>query len=225
MLKINNMIEVKRRHPHTGFSMVELVTVVALVGILSAIAIPQLIAQRRLMRSGTVSREIMTQLRYARQLAMSNRQAFTFQYDDANKRILVIGPIPSGTIALSDANYPNNTGSSTILTIPLTQSGLAASELSEGVPNSSTGLPYGAPTPPSALDDRVAKTALTNNILNITFQPDGTVVDIAGAPADKGLFFFNNKAAQETATAISVLGASGRVKVWRYNTNGNKYVE
>ena len=196
-----------------------------LVGILSAIAVPQMIAQRRLMRTSTVSREIMTQMRYTRQLAMSNRQAYTFQYDDNNKRIQIIGPIAPGTIALADANYPNNVGSSALLTVPLTQTGLPASELNEGIPSTSTGLPAGAYPPPNTLGDRVVKSALTNGNLNITFQPDGTVIDIAGAPADKALFFFNNRAAQDTASAISVLGASGRVKIWRYSSNANAYAE
>jgi Tfp pilus assembly protein FimT len=221
------MTEVRRYRLDVGFTIVELCTVMALSAILCAVAIPQMVAQRRLMRSSTVTREIMTQLRYARQLAMSNRQAYTFQYDNNtnNKFIRVIGPIPAGTIALADVNYPSNNGSAVLLTVPLAQSGLNISELNEGVPTASTGLSAGDSTPPTLLGDKVTKTALVNEILNITFQPDGTVIDTAGAPADKALFFFNNKAAKETASAISVLGASGRVKVWRYTTNGNKYAE
>jgi prepilin-type N-terminal cleavage/methylation domain-containing protein len=209
-----------------GVSIAEMMIVVAIAGILSAIAVPQMISQRRLMRTSTVSREMMVQLRYARQLAMSRRQAFTFQYDNTNKRIAIIGPIPSGTAALLDTNYPNNTGSSAIMTVPLGQSGIVASEITEGIPTTSTGLPSGAPTiPTGALGDGVTKTSLTSGLLNITFQPDGSVIDSTGTPANKGLFFFNNKAAQETATAVSVVGASGRVKIWRYTTNGNTYAE
>jgi hypothetical protein len=61
--------------------------------------------------------------------------------------------------------------------------------------------------------------------LNITFQADGSVIDAVGIPEDSALFIFNNVAAQATASAVSVVGASGRVKVWRYTLNGNKYVE
>jgi prepilin-type N-terminal cleavage/methylation domain-containing protein len=214
------------RKRNAGFTVAEMVTVLTIGAILSAVAIPQIISQRRLLRTSTVSRELMVQLRYTRQLALSRRAAFTFQYDNNNKQIKVIGPIPAGTAALIDTNYPSNTGSSTILTVPLTQAGLSASELIEGIPTTSTGLPAGSPTiPTGALGDGVSKSTLTAGLLNITFQPDGTVIDSTGAPANKALFFFNNKAAQETATAISVIGASGRVKVWRYTTNGNKYAE
>lgn len=209
-----------------GFSLVEMMIVVAITGVLSAIAVPQIISQRRLLRTNAVSREMMVQLRYTRQLAMSRRVAYTFQYDNTNKHIVIIGPIASGTAALLDTNYPNNTGSSAIMTVPLAQSGIVATEISEGIPTTSTGLPAGAPTiPTGALGDGISKSALTSGVLNITFQPDGSVIDSTGTPSNKSLFFFNNKAAQDTATAVSVVGASGRVKIWRYTTNGNTYAE
>lgn len=209
-----------------GFSIVEMMIVLAITGILSAIAVPQIISQRRLFRTNAVSREIMVQLRYTRQLAMSRRQAFTFQFDDTNKRMVIIGPINPGTAALLDTQYPNNSGSSAIMTVPLTQSGIVASELSEGIPTTSTGLPAGAPTiPTGALGDGISKSTLTNGVLNITFQPDGSVIDNTNTPSSKAIFFFNNKAAQDTATAISIMGTSGRIKIWRYTTNGNSYVE
>jgi Tfp pilus assembly protein FimT len=206
--------------------MTEVIIVMAVSGILCAIAIPQLMTQRRLLRTSGVSREIGVQLRYARQMALSQRKAFTFQYNDSNKQISIIGPIPAGTAAIADTNYPNNTGSSVIVAIPLTQSGLTTAELKEGIPTTSTGLRAGAQTIPTGpLPDGISKTTLSSGNLNITFQPDGSVIDATGAPADKALFFFNNKAAEETATALSVLGSSGRVKLWKYRTNGNAYAE
>jgi hypothetical protein len=72
-------------------------------------------------------------------------------------------------------------------------------------------------------------TALVNNRLNITFQRDGSVIDATGTasdrnPQDQALFIYNSQAAAATASAISVLGASGRVKIWRYD-NVSKYAE
>jgi Tfp pilus assembly protein FimT len=163
-------------------------------------------------------------MRYARQLAMAQRRAFTFQYDQTNQQIRIIGPIAPGATALADLSYPNNLGSSVVLTVPIT--GLSSADLSEGIPTTSTGLPAGAPTIPTGpLGDGISRTPLTSGRLNITFQPDGSVIDTTGAPSNKALFFFNNKAAQQTATAISVIGASGRVKVWKYTTNANAYTE
>lgn len=209
-----------------GFTLFEAMIVAVVSSILCAIAIPQAMAQRRLLRTSNVSREIGVQLRYARQLALSRRMAFTFHYDDKNKEIKIIGPIPPGAAALVDVKYPNNAGSSVIVTMPLTQSGLPASELSEGIPTTTTGLKAGSPTIPTGpLADGVSKSSLSSGSLYITFQPNGSVIDSTGAPSDKALFFFNNQVAAQTATAISILGASGRVKVWRYRTNGNTYAE
>ena len=205
-----------------GFSVIELMIVVTVATVLTALAVPQMISQRRLTRSTAVTREIMTQMRYARQLAMSQRRAYTFQFDDANKQISVIGPIPAGKAALlNGTGYPNNPGSAVVTAVPLTQGGLPSGEISTGIP---TGL-AGSPT----AVDSVSGAALAGTKLYITFQPDGSVIDTNGNPVDTGLFIYNKLASQATASAITVRGASGRVKIWRYtlnvNANSSTYAE
>ena len=207
------------RRKASGFSVLELMIVLTISGILSAIAIPQMIASRRLSRSVAVTREIITQLRLARQLAMSRRGAYTFVYDDAAKDLRVIGPIPLGTVAFADPAYPNNLGSSTIVVSALGQQGLYGQDIKYGIPVLTPAVT------PGALGDGVSLTPLVGTTLCITFQPDGSVIDATGNPTSKALYLYNNKAASDTSSAISVLGASGRIKIWRYTTNGNKYAE
>jgi type II secretory pathway pseudopilin PulG len=219
--------------------LIELVIVFTIISILSAVAIPAMISQRRLLRSVAVTREVMTQLRYTRQLAMSLRQSITFQYDDAAKQIKIINHNNSQSLVAScnlsrtailvAAGYPNTACSTVVTTIPLAQGGLNAAEITYGIPAGSL-LPTGAPIiPVTSLDDNILMTPLTpvgaGGKLNITFQADGSVVDTAGIPLDRAMFLFNNVTAQATASAISVVGASGRVKVWRYTLNGNHYAE
>jgi Tfp pilus assembly protein FimT len=219
----------------SGFSLSELLVVFAIVIILTSIAIPQLLAHRRLLRSAGVNREIQTKLRLARQLALSqsgatptgplSRVAFTFQYDNAVKAIRIIGPIPAGTAALADPSYPNNSGSRVVDASSLSQGGLPAEEVMYGIPTT-TDLPAGASAlPTGALGDGCTMTSLSGNVVNVTFQPDGSVVDSTNAPVNRALYFFNKKLPVETASAISVLGSSGRVKVWRYGSNANAYLE
>src|SRR5882762_5216350 len=122
-------------HSNSGRSLVEILAVVAIASILTAVAVPQVISARRMIRSASLPREIATQLRYARQQAMSQRQAFTFQYDDSTKQITIIDHQATGATLLSASGYPNTAGSITALTIPLgAGGGLPASEISFGVP-------------------------------------------------------------------------------------------
>ena len=200
-----------------GYSMIETLIVMALIGVLSALAVPQLISERRLTRSVGVTREILSQMRLARQLAMSQRQAFTFQYNNTTKQISIIDHNSNlGAGLFSDPAYPNTANSSTVSTTPLAAGGLDSSEITYGIP---AGLPT------AALGDGISMSGLTNNQLNVTFQPDGSVIDLTGNPAGVAMFIYNNQAVRGTASAISVMGASGRIKIWRYDRSANLYTE
>lgn len=203
----------------SGHSLIEMLIVVALIGVLTSIALPQLIAERRLSRSVGITREILTQLRLTRQLAMSQRQAFTFQYDNVTKQISIIDHNDNpGAATLINGSYPNTANTRVVSATPLAEASVS-SEISYGIP---AGLPNGA-LPNGALGDGIAMTPLFNNQLNITFQPDGSVIDAAGDPQENAMFIYNNRASQGTASAISIRGASGRVKIWRYNASANLY--
>lgn len=217
-------------HAETGRTVIEMLVVVIVGAILTAVTVPQVISARRLLRSAQFPREVVTHLRNTRQQAMSQRQAITFQYDDATKQVKIIDHNNNEnpnvacnvtwTVLRADASFPLTACSTTSSTIPLTGGpGIPTSELSFGAPAGVSGTA-------TTLDDTSVLTALpASNKVFITFQPDGTVLDNTGAYANPTLFFYNNKASTETAAAISVLGSAGRVKVWRYDTSASKYVE
>lgn len=215
------------RGSESGRSVIETLVVIAIASLLASVALPQLMSARRLMRSATLAREMTAQMRYARQQAMSQRQAVTFQYDNSTKTVTILdhnntnnanaGCNMTGLQVLSAAGYPNTACTTTALTVPLaTGAGLPASDLSYGIP---TGI---STTP---LDDGNTMTALSGTVVNITFQSDGTVLDATGNYANPTMFFYNNQAPSQTASAISILGAAGRIKVWRYSTSASKYAE
>jgi len=212
-----------------GRSLIETLIVVRNIALLTAAAVPQMSSGRRLLRSAALPKEGATQLRYARQLAMSQREAVTFQYVNSTKTIKIFDHnnvnnatascIMKGQDVLTASGYPNTPCTTTVLTVSLAAgTSLPASEIKYGIPSAITA---------TTLDDGNTLTALSGSpaAVNITFQSNGTVIDATGAYTRPALFFYNNQVPTETASAISILGAAGRIKVWRYSTSASKFAE
>src|SRR5436190_14173176 len=153
---------------------------------------------------------------------MPQHEAITFQYNDSTKTVKIFDHnntnnanssclIP-GVAVLSMTGYPNASCTTTITTVPMAGGAVPAADLLDGVPSGVT----------SSLGDTTSLTALSGGVINITFQSDGTVVDALGNYVNRAMFLYNRQAAKETAAALSVLGAAGRVKVWRYNASANQ---
>lgn len=193
-----------RTNRQSGFSLPELMVVLIIIAILVVLALPQLTASRRLFRFAGMQRQIAASLNEARQDAMAQRAPVTFRYDDAGKRIVIYG----GAFGAA--------GASTNKAIDLAGSGLDAADIAYGRPGEA---------PNTALSDTSKLTVLGSQMVNVTFRSDGSVVDANGNPVNNALYFYNLKNPLESAFAVSVLGAGGRVKVWRYSKNVKTYIE
>lgn len=187
-----------------GFSLPEIVVVLLVAGIILVIALPQLISANRRMKFSSIQRQVATSLTEARQEAMSQRRAITFRYDNSNKQITTYG----GSFG--------SLGDSKNIRADLAGFGVSADEIIYGRPS-------GVST--AALADTTNLTALTANIIEVTFQPDGSVINASSNPENKALFFYNSRYDRDSAFAVSILGAGGRIKVWRYKETLNQYVE
>ncbi len=187
-----------------GFSVIELIIVLLIISILIVIALPQIITSRRLVRFSSLQRQVTTTLREARQEAVSQRLSITVRYDDTNKRMLVYGGRFGGI------GTPQN------LLVNFADEGLIIDEIMYGKPVGASG---------AALGDGSNIETLVGGKAEIVFQADGTVVDASNNPQNKALFFFDSKSPSGVAFAVSVLGAGGRVKIWRYSSGTNSYVE
>jgi Tfp pilus assembly protein FimT len=207
------------RRSCSGTSILEMLIVIAMIGVVIVAALPQLISSQRLVRTAAIPRQMMVEMRLARQQAMTQRQAYTVQYDDVNKQIVVINHQAWGVGLLTAPGYPDTNGSVREKVVSLSGSGVNPADIIYGIPGV---LPASAK---GALEDGVTLTGLTNNQLNVTFQPSGSVMDATGEPVNKALFLYNNQAPTETPFAVSILGSAGRVKVWRYSSRAQKYVE
>lgn len=187
-----------------GFSVPEVIVVLLVLAIILVLALPQMISSRRLFRFSGFQRQIATSLREARQEAMSQRKPVTFRYDNNDKSLVTYG---GDFGAFGD---PKN------VFVSLSGSGVESDDVKYG-------RPTGVPT--SALSDTTNLTSLSSNAVEITFQPDGSVLDASSNPQNQALFFYHDKYRLDTAFAVSVLGAGGRIKVWRYSQGVNSYVE
>lgn len=187
-----------------GFSFAELLIVLLITAIIVVLALPQIMSSRRLFRFAGVQRQVVSALREARQEAMSQRAPITFKYDNLNKRILLSG----GRFGTA--------GDTKNQIFDLAGDGITLDDVT-----------YGRPTGVStaALGDSTNFTTLTANAINITFQTDGSVIDASNNPKNHALFFYDNSSPAESAFAVSILGAGGRTKLWRYASNVNMYVE
>jgi Tfp pilus assembly protein FimT len=221
-----NAATMANREKEAGRTVVETLMVLTIAAIITSVAVPQMLSARRLLRANSMAREIATQMRFARQQAMTQRQAFTFQYDNNTKAVKIFDHNNSnnantacnmtGVQVLSASGYPNTSCTTIVTTVPLA-SGNFATELRYGIPGGISN---------TTLDDGTTLTALSGTgLVNITFQPDGSVMDNTGGFTTASLFFYNNLVQKETASAISVLGAAGRIKVWRYSTSASKFTE
>jgi Tfp pilus assembly protein FimT len=208
-----------------GFSALELTIVVAMAAVVSAIAIPNLISSRRIARSNQIPREIVSQLRLARQTALNQAMVVTWRYDHTSKEISVIDHNQAGitydssadTMAALPGKSLGSNATVLVAKIPLASFGVLAGDIQ-------IGRPSGVST--TALDDGTDATALSaSSQINITFQPSGSVVDKNNNPVNRTIFIYNAKMPQQTAYAISVLGTTGRIKMWRYDSVANAYNE
>lgn len=198
------MKTLRDRENQKGFGLLELLIVLLIISIIVVLALPQIISSRRLFRFSGVQRQVTNALRETRQEAMSQRKPITFQYDNNSKNVIIWG----GSFGAA--------GSSENRVVSIAGDGLMPEELIYGRPPSVSS---------AALGDGANITPLSDNKLEIVFQSDGSVVDASDNPQNKALFFFSPNAPDESAFAVSVLGAGGRVKVWQYSKGVNSYVE
>lgn len=201
---MKSLTEKKTTQGQKGFSLPELLIILLVIAILVVLALPQMIASKRAFGFAGLKRQAATSMNAARQEAISQRELITVYYNDADKKIVTYG----GKFgALGDGRNQ---------TFDFNNSGVEANNISYG-------RPAGATT--AALADTSNLTELVSDEVRITFQPDGSVLNAADLPQNNALFFYHQTYPNDMAFAISVLGAGGRVKIWRYNYADNSYVE
>lgn len=79
-----------------GFSMIEMFIVIALIAVLSAIALPRFVEWRQNVACRTTAREISMLLREGRMKSIARSRQHQVEFDTANKRFGLRGPSGQG---------------------------------------------------------------------------------------------------------------------------------
>lgn len=198
--------------PQSGFTITELLLVLTLIGILSAISMPTLkgfAATRRLKASAYTIRSLLT---FARDMAITDRTAHLVVFDLDNERCWLASsetfnpstPLASTLTAqnstVGTASPTNTSGNPLTTTNPAQQERLTR-----------TGGILGVPYP---MEHSVTLVAMVTNPNGRTVQVDSGVAYVYFAPnatAEEALIYLQNTRNQIMSIAIEA--ASGRVTV------------
>ena len=186
----------KRRRPakEAGFTLIELLMVVAIGGTLAAISVMGFAQAATSIRGDNGMVQVMSQLRTARDLAISQRRAMEVQFLAPNEIRIVRQDIPNGTTLLNQYFLEG--------TVQFTQFA-------------------GVPDTPDAFGD--GSEVDFGGANEFGFLGDGMLVDlsnpaVAGTPIS-GTVFLGIPNQPGTARAVTVFGGTGRVRGYTWIAN------
>lgn len=198
-----------------GFSAIELIIVLVIIGIMSAISLPYIYNYRRVYRSEEESLKIMDLMKEASQLALTRRRTYRFEIDMTANSALII-----------DENGAGPADDRLVKSIPLA----ATNEIR--VNQAPTGVT--APSPPNyntavfandTVGHQIGATRVTgNNVWVARFRSNATVVNNAGTPVSSTIFVWappqsggNAARSLQEVRAVTIFGGTGAVRYWKYN--------
>jgi prepilin-type N-terminal cleavage/methylation domain-containing protein len=177
-----------RRLAQAGYSLVEMMIVLGVMGVISAVAVVTISSSRQGLQGDGAMRTVMAQVTQARELAITQRRNMRLTFTGTSSVQIVREEVPGPTLT-------------TLSSVPF-----------EG------GVQFLLiPTLPDTPDAFGNATALAfNGATEIKFGPDGTLVDQNGNSLNGTVFvaLANNKL---SARAVTILGSTGRVRAYRWD--------
>jgi prepilin-type N-terminal cleavage/methylation domain-containing protein len=171
-----------------GFSVIELVVVVGIIGVVSGLTVQQLVSVRPWLTGDGAMRVVLGQIRTARELAITQRRYMRVTFTDPNIVQIIREEVPGPA--------------TTVLSSTVLEGGVTYS-LFNGVPDTPDAFGINA-----AIDFGAA--------VNIKFNPDGLLVNEVGASTN-GSVFLARPSENRSVRAITVLGSTGRIRGYRWD--------
>jgi Tfp pilus assembly protein PilE len=201
------------RASEAGASVLEIMIVMAIILILSSVAIPYMWNYKKLYKSEDQSLRMMDLMREAAQTALVKRRTIRYEIDLTDNAVLLID---------ESQNAPKG---QQLKKIPL--------ELTRDVRVDAIPTGISKPNPPNYADaafatDNVghmigATTITGHNIWSCRFKSDGSVVNSAGNPISANIYVWppqttGSLTPRNTAEvrAITIFGGTGAVRYWKY---------
>jgi prepilin-type N-terminal cleavage/methylation domain-containing protein len=178
---------IRDRRAEAGFSMIEILVVVMLVGIVSSMAVGQVQHAVTAARADSVASQLASALRYGRDAAIAQRRSIDVRFTAPNRITLVRNDRPSGTTEIATRILENG----------------GRFEIRAGVPDTPDGFGVGS-------------SIAFNGAATIRFQPDGTFTDGASIPVNGTVYIAipNQPLSQR---AVTVTGTTARTQPYRWN--------
>jgi type II secretory pathway pseudopilin PulG len=177
-----------------GFTIVEALIVIAVLLIVSAMAIFKMQPMIQQIRANAAMDQVMGQLRIGREAAIAER------------RNILVSFLGNNTIQLTRVNVP--AGQNVLSTLAVEPSVVFMTF--PGVPDTPDGFGNAGP---------VYFEGINGGPVGMQFQSDGTFVDSVGNLVN-GTVFLGITGVPSSARAITVLGATGRVRSYKSTPSG-----
>ena len=195
----------------SGFSMTELTVVVAIILVVTATAVFNMVPSLRNSKSNSGMELVLGELRRAHERAIDERRIYRVSFVAPQTILLEVGQVTNVATTIT-GSAPTFGQVQDPLTLP---AGIQFVIVS-GIPTSAAGTPDGFGAGATAIDFDIDN---SGGGTQIYFQPDGRALDGANRLND-GVVYMAEPTNLFSSRAISLLGSTGRVKGWFLTSTG-----